>query len=34
MNNFEILNNQELLLVKGGHNEMTEKDEYDDIILD
>ena len=34
MNNFEILNSQELLMVKGGHNEMTEKDEIEDIIFD
>lgn len=33
MENFEILNSCQLLEVKGGHNEITDKDVVDDCIV-
>ena len=33
MNNFEILSEKQLLEVKGGHNEMTQKDNIEDCIV-
>ena len=33
MNNFEILNNEELLEVKGGENDLTQKDMTEDVIF-
>jgi len=33
MENFEILNPSQLLEVKGGHNEITQKDVVDDCIV-
>ncbi|MCZ4693674.1 bacteriocin class II family protein [Ancylomarina euxinus] len=33
MENFEILNTQQLLEVKGGHNELTQKDIVEEAIV-
>jgi len=33
MNNFEILSTEQLLEVKGGHNELTTKDNVEDCIV-
>ena len=33
MENFEILNPAQLLNITGGHNELTERDELEDIIV-
>jgi len=33
MENFEILNTQQLLEVKGGHNELTQKDNIEEAIV-
>jgi hypothetical protein len=33
MENFEILNVEQLLEVKGGHNELTSKDMAEDCIV-
>ncbi len=33
MENFEILNAEQLLEVKGGHNELTQKDNVEDCIV-
>jgi len=33
MNNFEILSAEQLLEVKGGHNELTSKDVVEDCIV-
>jgi len=33
MENFEILNSQQLLEVKGGHNELTSKDVVEEAIV-
>jgi len=33
MNNFEILTAEQLLEVKGGHNELTQKDNIEEAIV-
>lgn len=33
MTNFDILSTEQLLEVKGGHNEITQKDVVDDCIV-
>jgi hypothetical protein len=33
MNNFEILSAEQLLEVKGGHNELTQKDMAEECIV-